>query len=346
MARAWRIEYEGALYHVLSRGNERCNIVVDDEDRNLFLDTVGEMSQRFEVDICTFVLMDNHYHLLIRTRRANLSRSMQWLGATYTKRFNLRHFRSGHLFQGRFKNMLVQNEAYLLQLSYYIHRNPVRAGMVKRLSSYKWSSYRAYAYGDRPTNWLDTELILSQFVNVADRHLAYREAAQKYAKEEQRIWEDLRHGIILGTRKFVQKIKKCYLPNVPNNEIPQQRQIRNVIDVELLLNQAGKILNCKLAYFQKAARVSRSEILDRDLLIYLLWQTGHLTNNQIAEKFGLTYSAVSRRVGVFKNLLKESNKLQKKFNRVKSLINICHPTTTYETYCIRTLSLPGSSYRV
>jgi REP element-mobilizing transposase RayT len=88
MTRAWRIEFKGALYHVLSRGNERRYIVVDDEDRNLFLDTVGEMSQRFEVDICAYVLMDNHYHLLIRTRRANLSRSMQWLGATYTRRFN------------------------------------------------------------------------------------------------------------------------------------------------------------------------------------------------------------------------------------------------------------------
>jgi REP element-mobilizing transposase RayT len=98
MARAWRIEYEGALYHVLSRGNDRGNIVVDDQDRNMFLDTVGEMSQRFEVDICAYVLMDNHYHLLLQTRRANQSRSMQWLGATYTKRFNLRNSRSGHLF--------------------------------------------------------------------------------------------------------------------------------------------------------------------------------------------------------------------------------------------------------
>lgn len=79
MTRAWRIEYEGALYRVLFRGNERCNIVVDDKDRNLFLDSIGEMSQRFAVDICAYVLMDNHYHLLIRTRRANLSKSMQWL---------------------------------------------------------------------------------------------------------------------------------------------------------------------------------------------------------------------------------------------------------------------------
>jgi len=322
MTRAWRIEYEGALYHVLSRGNERCNIVVDDKDRNLFLDTVGEMSQRFEVDICAYVLMDNHYHLLIRTQRANLSKGMQWLGATYTKRFNIRHFRSGHLFQGRFKNMLVQNDAYLLQLSYYIHRNPVRAGIVKRLSSYKWSSYPAYAYDDKVKKWLNTELILSQFLNVSDRNLAYRGAAQKYAKEEQRTWEDLRHGIFLGTKKFVQKIKKRYLPDIPNGEIARQTQVSKSIDSEALLIQAAEILNCNLEHFRKAARVSQSDILDRDMLIYLMWQSGQLTNLQIAEKFGLTYSAVSRRVGVFKHLLSKSTTLQNKFNRVKSVIKI------------------------
>jgi REP element-mobilizing transposase RayT len=156
MARAWRIEYEGALYHVLSRGNEKQNIVTNDDDRKLFLATAGEMAERFEIDLFVFVLMDNHYHLLFRTNRANLCRSMQWFGATYTKRFNLRHNRSGHLFQGRFKNMLVQNNAYLLQLSYYIHRNPLRAGMVRRLADYNSSSYRAYVCGKRHQNWLNT----------------------------------------------------------------------------------------------------------------------------------------------------------------------------------------------
>ncbi len=127
---------------------------------------------------------------------------MQWFGATYTKRFNLSHNRSGHLFQGRYKNMLVQNDAYLLQLSYYIHRNPLRAGMVKRLSDYKWSSYRAYGYGKRHQNWLNTKSILSQFTNVKDPHQAYRENMQKYSKEDKRVWEDLRHGIFVGTEKF------------------------------------------------------------------------------------------------------------------------------------------------
>jgi REP element-mobilizing transposase RayT len=108
----------GAIYHVLSRGNERRDIFTGDADRRMFLDTIGEMAERFEIDIFAYVLMNNHYHLLMRTRRANLSKSMQWFGVTYTKRFNLLNSHSGHLFQGRFKSMIVQNDAYLLRICY------------------------------------------------------------------------------------------------------------------------------------------------------------------------------------------------------------------------------------
>src|SRR5512136_907713 len=131
MARPWRIEYEGALYHVLSRGNERRNIFVQDPDRSRFLSAMAEMARRFQIEIFAYVLMANHYHLLLRTLRANLSPAMQWLGVTYTRRFNLEHARSGHLFQGRFHSMLVQDDAYLMELSCYIHRNPLRAKVVE-----------------------------------------------------------------------------------------------------------------------------------------------------------------------------------------------------------------------
>ena len=200
------------------------------------------MAERFEIDIFCYVLMDNHYHLLFRTKRANLCRSMQWFGATYPKRFNLRHNRGGHLFQGRFKNMLAQNDAYLQQLSYYIHRNPLRAGMVRRLADFKWSSYRAYAYGQSHPVWLNTDVILSQLTNVSDPHQAYRENIQNYAKEEQRVWEDLRHGIFVGTEKFLQKIKKRYLPNIPHSELPSQKRLVRDVDIDAVLLKAANIL--------------------------------------------------------------------------------------------------------
>jgi REP element-mobilizing transposase RayT len=322
MARAWRIEYEGALYHVLSRGNQRQDIVVNDDDRKLFLATVGEMGERFEIDIFAYVLMDNHYHLLYRTNRANLSRSMQWFGATYTKRFNLRHNRSGHLFQGRFSNMLVQNDAYLQQLSYYIHRNPLRAGMVKRLADYKWSSYRAYGYGRSHPKWLNTDVILSQSMNVKDPHQAYRENIQKYAKEEQRAWEDLRHGIFVGSEKFVEKIKKRYLPDIPHVELPDQKRLTRDVDLDTVLSRAAAILGYDMDYHRHSMRISRSVKIDRDLLIYIAWQLGVSTNQQVGERFGLSYSAVSQRVRWIKAMLDKDKPLDRKYHRIKSLIKI------------------------
>ena len=131
--------------------------------------------------------------------------------------------------------MLVENDAYLLQLSYYIHRNPLRAGMLNRLVSYQWSSYRAYAYGENKPKWLNTDIILTQFINVEDKHRAYRENAQSYSKEEQRLWEDLRHGIFLGTKKFTEKIKKRYLADAPNAEIPPQKQLVKNFNPDIVL---------------------------------------------------------------------------------------------------------------
>lgn len=319
MARAWRIEFEGALYHVLSRGNQRQAIFTDDEDRLLFLERLSEMAVRFEVECYAYVLIDNHYHLLLQTRRANLSKAMQWLGVAYTSRFNFKNHCSGHLFQGRFKSMLVENDAYLLQLSYYIHRNPLRAGMVKRLADYRWSSYLAYAFGKERPEWLKTDVILSQMVNASDRNEAYRKNIQKYAKEEGRAWEDLRHGIILGSERFVESIKERYLPEVPHREIPQQRQAARPSFSDRDLIRAANELDCDIDGFSKSARVSARNVDTRDLLIYLVWQSGAWTNQEIGDRFGLTYSAVSRRVSLFKSKLCEDKMLLQKFEQIKAL---------------------------
>ncbi len=218
--------------------------------------------------------------------------------------------------------MLIENDAYLLQLSYYIHRNPLRARLVKRLASHRWSSYQVYAYGKSIATWLNTDLIMSQFVNVEDPHKAYRQSAQKYATEEQRIWEDLRYGIFLGTKKFIENIKKQYLVGAPNQEIPQQKQLDKNQDPEAVLLKAAEALKCNPEHFRKSKRISKADKLNRDLLIYLLWQLGQLTNQQIGEKFGLSYSAVSQRVSNFQGLLIKNRALRNKFNQVKSLIKI------------------------
>ena len=321
MGRAWRIEFDGAFYHVMSRGNEGRNIFFCDDDRQGFLGVVCEISERFEIDIFAFVLMDNHYHLLIRTRRANLSKAMQWLGVTYTRRFNNKHSRIGHLFQGRFKSIIVQNDVYLMQLSCYIHRNPLRAGAVNRLARYPWSSYPVYAYGNKGPQWLSTELILSQF-DEKSRHRGYREKVQGYAKEEKRLLEDLKHGMILGSKRFVDNIRSTYLPQVPHREIPQQKSMFKEFNPVSFLDKAAKILNCDIRRFQQSSRISSSDKEDRDILVYALWKTGILTNEKIGQLFGVTSSSISHSVRALSLKLKNDRQSSDKLGQIYSLFKI------------------------
>src|SRR5438270_11429153 len=154
MARALRIEFEDALYHVCARGNARGEIFRSDTDRARFLQLLERSGERFFGSVLCLVLMDNHFHLVVRTHRPNLSRWMHWLMVSYSVYFNRRHRRSGHLFQGRYKSFLVEGSEYLLALSRYIHLNPVRGSSIgggtvaerrKRLRAFEWSSYRGYA---------------------------------------------------------------------------------------------------------------------------------------------------------------------------------------------------------
>ena len=321
MARPWRIEFEGALYHVLSRGNEQRDIFWDNEDRVSFLNCLDEVSVRFETDIFAYVLMDNHYHILLRTNRANLSKAMQWLGATYTRRFNNKHLRSGHLFQGRFKNIIVQNDAYLMQLSCYIHRNPLRAGMVKRLADYTWSSYPAYAYGKAHPKWLNLDLILSQFRSKG-RHRLYREKVQRYSKEEKRLWEDFRHGLYLGTSEFVDTLKSTFLTDSVHAEVPQQTKLLRLRNPKALLEKAAHILDCNVADYKDSLRISKQDRDNRDLLIYLLWETGLYKNQEIGNLLGLTYSSISRRANITRARMPNNSKFKQQFKQLKSQIKM------------------------
>ena len=321
MARPLRIEFKGALYHIISRGNERRDIFLGDDDYEIFLDVLEEMSDRYEVDIFAYVLMSNHYHLLIRTNQKNLSKSMQWLGTTYTRRFNLKHSRSGHLFQGRFKSILVQNDAYLMQLSCYIHRNPLRGGLVNRLADYRWSSYRSYAYKTSHIDWLNTDRILSQFKGK-DSYKAYRKKIQKYSEEDAKIFENLRHGIVFGTKNYLKKITEKRLKREYDEELPQLNRMVKDKDPEKLLARAAKAINFDLKKLGQSDRIFQKDVQDRDVLLYFFKRTGLYTNKQIGELFGLTYSAVSRRSSIAKSQISKSSEMRRKYRRIKSIIKV------------------------
>jgi len=317
LARPWRIQHGGAYYHVLSRGNEGRDIFFDDVDRKLFLKTLGEASDRFNVDVFAFVLMKNHYHVLLRTNLPNLSRSMQWLGLTYARRLNNRVGRYGHLFQGRFKAIVVESDAYMVELSCYIHRNPLRAKRVKRLIEYRWSSYPVYAYGRKGPEWLKTDLILSYFGGRGG-HKAYREKVQDYAGEEGRLWEDFRHGVILGSAGFVERIRLSKGGAAPHKEIPQQKKVLGSIDLMGAANQALALLGREVGEYTSGHRVRGKIKEDRDVVVYALWEKGVFRNEEIARVLGLSYSAVSHIVKSVKEQLDEDPQVVSKISRINS----------------------------
>jgi putative transposase len=317
MSRAWRIEYEGAYYHLMSRGNDGQDIYLSDDDRRLFLETLSEMSERFEVNVFAYVLMSNHYHLLVQTRLANLKKAMQWMGSTYTRRFNNHHSKAGHLFQGRYKSILIQNDAYVMRLSYYIHRNPLRAGIVKRLVDYPWSSYSVYAYGRRRPEWLSTGLILSCFKeNNAQKQ--YREKVQRYAKEEKHLTEDLWHGLIFGSEKFVQDIRSRFLPDTPFKDLPQQRKLAGDFQPLEIIKEISKALQIDPAGFFQKNRLRGNDKQNRDLIVYFFWKTGRMTNADIGKLFNMGYSAVSHCVKSFKERLGQDKRLKQQLERLNS----------------------------
>ncbi|MBW1824790.1 MAG: transposase [Deltaproteobacteria bacterium] len=323
MSRAWRIEFAGAYYHVLSRGNEQRKIFTDDEDRLLFLELIGEMSERFDIEIYAYVLMTNHYHVLLKTQKANLSESMQWFGLTYSRRYNIRHRRRGHLFQGRFKSFLIENDAYLNQLSYYIHRNPLRAGVIERLSDYKWSSYLTYAYGKKSEKWLKTKLILSQYKGIKkERYKAYRQKVQQYSKEEKSIWEDFRHGLFFGTQEFISEMRKKYSPEKPHKEKPQQRDVKRSKNIIEQLELAAEVIGADIEKYRESRRLSGEDKTKRDLLINMLWEMGIYKNDEIGSIFNVSYSSVSKSVSIIRKQIKESKKLKRESKKLNSLFKM------------------------
>ncbi len=203
MARPLRLEFPHAVYHVTSRGNARQKIVRGDSDRQAFLSALAQVVDRFDWRCYAYCLMDNHYHLLIETPKPNLSLGMRQLNGPYTQAFNRRHRRVGHLFQGRFKAILVEKEAYLLELCRYVVLNPVRAKLVRHPKRWKWSSYRATAGQATVPEFLTVDWVWEQFgVRRPTAQQRYQDFVRMGMGDES-PWEELRGQMYLGSDTFV-----------------------------------------------------------------------------------------------------------------------------------------------
>jgi putative transposase len=227
MTRPLRIEYAGAVYHITSRGNEKKAVFKDDQDRINFLNTLQHVNKRYNWLCHAYCMMDNHYHLLIETPDGNLSLGMRQLNGVYTQLFNKRHQRTGHLFQGRYKSILIQKDSHLLEVCRYVVLNPVRARMVERPEAWKWSSYRATAGRESPAPCLTTDWVLGQFSRK--RAAAGRKYWQfvEWGIGKETIWREVKGQSILGEDDFVEGLISHIKKHQDIPEIPKSHRYVN-----------------------------------------------------------------------------------------------------------------------
>jgi REP element-mobilizing transposase RayT len=272
MSRPIRIEFQNALYHVTSRGDRREDIFEDDEDRLLFLANLEKVVSQFNWLCHAWCLMDNHYHLLIQTPDGNLSKGMRQLNGVYTQATNRRYQRAGHLFQGRFKAILVDSDSYLLELSRYVVLNPLRAGMVRKVADWPWSSYRVSVGLEPAASWLEVDGLLAQFGKR--RSLAQQRYEQFVAEgvKAESPWSNLKGQVFLGDDDFVKRMQAHAKPGKEDIQIPKAHRRPPPPSLK---------------------EIKRNST-DRNSAIVAAYATGGYSYQQLADYFGTHFTTIGR----------------------------------------------------
>ena len=311
MARPLRIEYPGAFYHALSRGNEQKDIFKSMSDREKFLTYLASATERYNAVFHAYCLMSNHYHLMVETPLGNLSQIMKHINCSYTTYFNIKHNRAGHLLQGRYKAILVEADAYAAELSRYIHLNPVRAGKASSPDEYRWSSFRHYTGGTEPS-WLSTGSVLGYFGdNDGGRRRNYRDYILEAVEKE---YVDLLSGsiasTILGSEGFVEVIKEKFIEGRDQDrDLPALRELTGGPDL----------------FFIKAAAeeaFSEEERLARMAGIYLCRRFSRVKLKEIGELFDLSDSGVTQASRRFETIMTKDESIGRKVQKIVKKLSI------------------------
>ena len=273
MARPLRIELAGGLYHVTSRGDRREDIYFNDADRRAWLETFGQVCDRFNWVCHAWCQMTNHYHIVVETIEGNLSLGMRQLNGVYTQWINRSHKRVGHVFQGRYKGILVEKDSYLLELARYVVLNPVRARMVREASAWPWSSYHAMTGLEAVPAWLQTDWLLGQFSPQRGRAIRRYIDFVREGVDEPSIWENLRGQVFLGGDVFLKRMQKL-ADKVAIGEIPRAQR---------------RPLAKPLSHY-------RDKLPDAKTGMVAAYATGDYTMQEIAKCFDVHYATVSRAV--------------------------------------------------
>lgn len=272
MARPLRLELPGALYHVTSRGDRREDIYLNDADRQSWLNLLGKVCVRYNWLCHAYCLMDNHFHIVIETVDGNLSAGMRQLNGVYTQWHNRTHDRVGHVFQGRFKAIIVQREAYLLELARYVVLNPVRASICQMPEQWHWSSYLAMVGQAHRPEWLHTEWLIGQFGSQHAKAVAAYIDHVRAGVGLPSVWGDLQDQLYLGDDEFADKSRQMLSDRQLNDsEIPRLQRRAQVAPLSVF-----------------------AAMPDRNCAIVKAYASGRYSQKGIAAAFELHYASVSR----------------------------------------------------
>jgi REP element-mobilizing transposase RayT len=320
MARPLRIEYPGAFYHVMNRSNTGMALFRSERDRERFLEYVGRAVTRYDIKVHTYCLMSTHYHFLIETPQANLSQAVKWINVAYSVYFNRKRRRVGHLFQGRFKAVLVEADEYLKQLSRYIHLNPVRAKMVEHCRDYPWSSYRALGGYTESPEWLETDWLLSQFAEESGlskkRYRHFVESVENTGIKNPA--DEVVGGVVLGGVDFVNWVKRSFLNKESNRRaIPQLKRLAPRPTSDAITQVVCDEFGCEREIILQKGKKKN---LARDIAVYLCRQLTGETGVALGRRFGICGAAIAIRHNQIANQLPADRKLKRRIDRIRKQI--------------------------
>jgi putative transposase len=319
MSRPLRIQYPDAWYHVMNRGRRREKIFETKEDYWTFVDLLEELDEVFNVRVAAYCLMFNHYHLLLQTPDANLSRSMRHLNGVYTQRYNKKHSCDGQLFRGRYKSIVVESDSYVLELVRYIHRNPLESGLVDNLQKYQWTTHKIYLSNSKKWNWVHKDYILKLFSKSKPESIRlYKEFVLKEIPEEiNQIFGRRNLPAVLGSKNFVNRIKDKFF-NLNNfEEIPETKRLAP--DIDKIKKAVCKAYDIK----EKELYVNRRGYFNepRNVAVYLIRRLRNDPLKQVGEQFGIgKYSTVSSIVERVKYEMEADKGLKKRIQKLAEII--------------------------
>jgi len=321
MSRPLRIQYPDAWYHVMNRGRRGESVFLDKGDYGIFVELLKEVVDMYKVRVAAYCLIPNHYHVLIQTLGGDLSRCMRHLNGVYTQRFNRAHHCDGQLFRGRYKSILVDGDSYLLELVRYIHRNPLKAGLAKKLSDYPWSSHKGYLSNANKWNWLYKSFILSLFDRDKTKGInTYKRFVSMESPEEiNRIFSRSKFPSMLGNESFIEKVKERFFHSKRHDEVPESKGLAP--DTEKI-----KEAICKAYAIDESSLLSsRRGVLNepRNVAIFLVRRLRGEKLEEIGRQFGISkYSSVSSVIEKMKRDMSVDRKLRVRVHSIaKRLYN-------------------------